>query len=50
MSARDSLPTTHRPPLLLKIAPDLTEADMQDIATVVLQKKIEWFKVTYMSP
>ncbi|XP_063858182.1 dihydroorotate dehydrogenase (quinone), mitochondrial-like isoform X2 [Scylla paramamosain] len=46
ISARDSLPATHRPPLFLKIAPDLTDADMQDIATVVLQKKVDGLIVT----
>ncbi|KAG0721745.1 Dihydroorotate dehydrogenase (quinone), mitochondrial [Chionoecetes opilio] len=44
--ARDSLPGTHRPPLLLKIAPDLTLSDMQDIASVALEKKIDGLIVT----
>lgn len=38
VNARDSLPGVHKPPILLKIAPDLSEDDKQDIATVVLKK------------
>ncbi|CAL4064423.1 unnamed protein product [Meganyctiphanes norvegica] len=41
--ARDNLPGTHKPPIFLKIAPDLTTEDKQDISTVLLRegKKID---------
>ena len=35
---RDKLP--HTPPLLVKIAPDLTDQDKVDIAAVVTRKKV----------
>ena len=35
---RDKL--THRPPLLVKIAPDLTDGDKQDIAAVLKERKV----------
>jgi len=35
-AARDGLALTHKPPLLLKIAPDLTAEDLADIAAVAL--------------
>ena len=35
---RDKL--THRPPLLVKIAPDLTDSDKQDIAAVLKERKV----------
>lgn len=38
--ARDNLPGQHKPPLLLKISPDLSVPDMQDIAAVALQGKV----------
>ncbi len=38
-AARDALPT--RPPLLLKIAPDLTEDDQRDIAMVALDEGLD---------
>ncbi|XP_050717303.1 dihydroorotate dehydrogenase (quinone), mitochondrial-like isoform X2 [Eriocheir sinensis] len=44
--ARDNLPGQHKPPLLLKIAPDLTVADMQDIAAIALQGKVDGLIVT----
>ncbi len=31
---------SHRPPLLVKIAPDLTDDDKQDIATVLKERKV----------
>jgi len=37
---RDSLPSKRHPPLLVKIAPDLTDDDKQDIADVVLKKTV----------
>ncbi|XP_064118696.1 dihydroorotate dehydrogenase (quinone), mitochondrial-like isoform X2 [Macrobrachium nipponense] len=39
VEAKDSLPEGHRPPILIKIAPDLTEEDKYDIANVILSKK-----------
>lgn len=39
LEAKDSLPEGHRPPILIKIAPDLTEEDKHDIANVILSKK-----------
>lgn len=41
--ARDNLPGTHKPPIFLKIAPDLSLEDKQDISAVVLRegKKID---------
>lgn len=36
---RDKLSLSTKPPLLVKIAPDLTEKDKQDISDVVLKKK-----------
>ena len=38
IAERDSLPD--RPPLLVKIAPDLTEKDKEDIAAVVTRGKV----------
>ena len=35
---RDKLP--HQPPLLVKIAPDLTAKDKEDIAAVVIRDKV----------
>ena len=35
---RDKLP--NRPPLLVKIAPDLTDKDKEDIAAVVTRRKV----------
>lgn len=35
---RDKLP--HRPPLLVKISPDLTQKDKEDIAGVVTRSKV----------
>ena len=40
-SARDALPESARPPLLLKIAPDLTPADREDIAAVALDTPVD---------
>ena len=39
VAERDKLP--NRPPLLVKIAPDLTEKDKQDIAAVVTRSKVK---------
>lgn len=38
--ARDSLKSKRRPPLLVKIAPDLTDKDKQDIADVVTKQSV----------
>lgn len=35
---RDSLP--HRPPLLVKVAPDLSEKDKEDIVAVMMREKV----------
>jgi len=39
--AVDALPGTKPPPLLLKVAPDLTEEDKSDIAAVVLETGVD---------
>nr|XP_032816294.1 dihydroorotate dehydrogenase (quinone), mitochondrial isoform X1 [Petromyzon marinus] len=39
--ARDALPTPHRPALLLKIAPDLTDEAKRDIAAVVTEMGVD---------
>ncbi|KAK8747330.1 hypothetical protein OTU49_016753, partial [Cherax quadricarinatus] len=39
VTARDSLSGTHKPPLLLKIAPDLSDDDKKDIASVILKNE-----------
>lgn len=39
VAERDQL-HPHRPPLLVKIAPDLTEEDKEDIAAVVTREKV----------
>ena len=39
---RDSLPSNMRHPLLLKIAPDLSEYDKEDIASVVTRPKVSF--------
>jgi dihydroorotate dehydrogenase len=38
---RDSLPDGHRPPVLLKIAPDLSDKDVGDIASAALSAKVD---------
>jgi dihydroorotate dehydrogenase len=40
-AARDALPADKRPPLVLKIAPDLSAADKEDIAEVALAAEID---------
>ena len=35
---RDKL--SHRPPLLVKIAPDLTDGDKEDIAAILKERKV----------
>jgi dihydroorotate dehydrogenase len=39
--ARDKLPQGHRPPLLLKVAPDLLPEDRRDIAQVALARGLD---------
>lgn len=39
--ARDGLAAGRRPPLLLKVAPDLTSADRADIAAVALEQRLD---------
>jgi dihydroorotate dehydrogenase len=41
MDARNALPGSHRPPVFLKIAPDLVDAQIKDIAEEVLDKKVD---------
>ncbi|KAL4234925.1 hypothetical protein ACF0H5_006566 [Mactra antiquata] len=45
---RKRLPLTHKPPMLVKIAPDLTDQDKQDIVDVVLKVpgRVDGFIVT----
>ena len=40
LGERDKLPGAKRPPMLVKIAPDLSEQDKKDIADVILQMKV----------
>ena len=40
LEARDTLPVNTRNPLLVKIAPDLSEDDKEDIAAVVSRNKV----------
>ncbi|KAM9302350.1 dihydroorotate dehydrogenase (quinone), mitochondrial [Gastrophryne carolinensis] len=46
LSARNALPPGQRPALLVKIAPDLSISDKQDIATVVTELGIDGLIVT----
>jgi dihydroorotate dehydrogenase len=39
--ARDALPGNHRPPVLLKIAPDLSDGDVGDVASAALAAKVD---------
>lgn len=39
LTARDSLGAEHLPPVLLKIAPDLSDADVRDIVSVISKKE-----------
>lgn len=38
LSARNNLPTNNKVPILLKLAPDLTQQDVKDITSVINQK------------
>lgn len=51
VNARDSVAGKHKPPILLKIAPDLSQEDKQDIAYVILRKGvcIMFFQINYYS-
>ena len=40
VEARNGLENEKRPPLLLKIAPDLSEEEKKDIVSVILQEKV----------
>lgn len=40
-AARESLPLRHRPPLLVKVAPDLSADDRRDIAAVALATELD---------
>ncbi|CAJ0953966.1 unnamed protein product [Ranitomeya imitator] len=46
VNARNSLPCEHRPAILVKIAPDLSPSDKEDIAAVVTELGIEGLIVT----
>uniref|UniRef100_A0A8C7XWS4 Dihydroorotate dehydrogenase (quinone), mitochondrial n=1 Tax=Oryzias sinensis TaxID=183150 RepID=A0A8C7XWS4_9TELE len=46
LKERDALPDAHRPPVLLKIAPDLTAQDKRDIADVVAELGVDGLMVT----
>lgn len=39
--ARDALPGGHRPPVLLKIAPDLSDGDVRDVASAARNAKVD---------
>lgn len=39
LKARNELPETHRPPILLKLAPDLSPTELQDVAKVLKKKE-----------
>ncbi|KAJ1531505.1 hypothetical protein ONE63_000180 [Megalurothrips usitatus] len=39
LAARDSLPVSTKPPILLKLAPDLTQQERKDIANVISHKE-----------
>nr|XP_055072318.1 dihydroorotate dehydrogenase (quinone), mitochondrial isoform X1 [Misgurnus anguillicaudatus] len=41
LKERDSLPSKNRPPVLLKIAPDLTAQDKKDIAEVIMEVGVD---------
>jgi dihydroorotate dehydrogenase len=41
MKARNELPKTSRPPLLVKIAPDLDDQELKDIAEIIQQNKVD---------
>lgn len=40
VSARNELPLPNKPPLLLKLAPDLTQQERKDIAKVISRKEV----------
>ena len=53
---RDKLSLRTKPPLLVKIAPDLSQQDKQDITDVLLKKQViglfccTWVKVFRINP
>lgn len=50
VDARDKLPVSPKPPLLVKIAPDLTDDEKKAIAAVVTRPKVnipQDFKVCF---
>ncbi|XP_013881395.1 dihydroorotate dehydrogenase (quinone), mitochondrial [Austrofundulus limnaeus] len=46
LKERDALQENHRPPVLVKIAPDLTDQDKRDIADVVSELGVDGLMVT----
>jgi len=43
IEARNQVCSDHKIPLLLKIAPDLTDQDKKDIANVINDKKVKLY-------
>lgn len=43
LQTRNSLDVNKKPPILLKLAPDLSESERKDIAEVILKKKVKVF-------
>lgn len=43
LEARNKLGTASLPPLLVKIAPDLSEAEKKDVASVILKEKVSHY-------
>ncbi|XP_067352382.1 dihydroorotate dehydrogenase (quinone), mitochondrial isoform X1 [Channa argus] len=46
LKERDALQCEHRPPILVKIAPDLTPQDKRDIAALVIELKVDGLMVS----
>ena len=46
LQARNNLKKTNLPPLLLKVSPDLTDSEKQDIAKVVLKENVRLHNIT----
>lgn len=45
VAARNSLPGTHKPPLLVKLAPDLTSNEKKDIAQVLTKPEVVCYSI-----
>ncbi|KAK3857283.1 hypothetical protein Pcinc_036462 [Petrolisthes cinctipes] len=46
LEARDSLPSQHKPPVLLKVAPDISDTEKQQIAIVAVNYKVDGLVVS----